>query len=85
MKKKLAKIILKVFKGIFDTVAPNIKPSMAEKEFDAVENKTKTKVDWIRIISAFITFALLVLNFFGQINITNFIKALIRELSNNVL
>jgi hypothetical protein len=85
MKKKLAKIILKVFKGIFDTVAPNIKPSMAEKEFDAVENKTKTKVDWIRIISAFITFVLLVLNFFGQINITNFIKALIRELSNNVL
>jgi hypothetical protein len=85
MKKKLAKIILKVFKGIFDTVAPNIKPSMAEKEFDSLENKTKTKVDWIRIISAFITFALLVLNFFGQINITNFIKALIRELSNNVL
>jgi hypothetical protein len=85
MKKKLAKIILKVFKGIFDTVAPNIKPSMAEKEFDAVENKSKTKVDWIRIISAFITFALLVLNFFGQINITNFIKSLIRELSNNVL
>ena len=85
MKKKVAKTILKVIKGIFDTVAPNINPSIAEKEFDAIENKTKTKVDWVRIISAFITFTLLLLNFFGQINITNFIKTLIRELSNNVL
>lgn len=85
MKKKIAKTILKVIKGIFDTVAPNITPSMAEKEFDAIENKTKTKVDWVRIISAFITFALLVLNFFGQINITNFIKTLVRELSNSIL
>jgi hypothetical protein len=85
MKKKLAKTILKVIKGIFDTVAPNITPSLAEKEFDALENKTKTKVDWVRIISSFITFALLVLNFFGQINITNFIKTLVRELSNSIL
>jgi len=85
MKKKLAKIILKVFKGIFDTVAPNIKPSLDKTEYDVIKNKQKTNVDWVRIISAFITFALLVLNFFGQINITNFIKALIHELSNNVL
>jgi len=85
MKKKLAKVILKVIKGMFDTIAPNITPSMSEKEFNALENKTQTKVDWIRIISAFITFTLLVLNFFGQINITNFIKILIRELSNSVL
>jgi hypothetical protein len=85
MKKKLAKVILKVIKGMFDTIAPNITPSMSEKEFNALENKTQTKVDWIRIISAFITFTLLVLNFFGQINITNFIKTLIRELSNTVL
>jgi len=85
MKKKLAKVILKVIKGMFDTIAPNITPSMSEKEFNALENKTQTKVDWIRIISAFITFTLLVLNFFGQINITNFIKTLIRELSNSVL
>jgi hypothetical protein len=85
MKKKLAKTILKVIKGIFDTVAPNITPSMAEKEFDAIENKTKTKVDWVRIISAFITFTLLVLNFFGQISIVNFIKTLVRELSSTIL
>jgi len=85
MKKKLAKVILKVIKGMFDTIAPNITPSMSEKEFNALENKTQTKVDWVRIISAFITFTLLVLNFFGQINITNFIKTLIRELSNSVL
>jgi hypothetical protein len=85
MKKKLAKVILKVIKGMFDTIAPNITPSMSEKEFNALENKTQTKVDYIRIISAFITFTLLVLNFFGQINITNFIKTLIRELSNSVL
>jgi len=85
MKKKLAKTILKVIKGMFDTIAPNITPSMSEKEFNALENKTQTKVDWIRIISAFITFTLLVLNFFGQINITNFIKTLVRELSTSLL
>jgi hypothetical protein len=44
----------------------------------------KTKVDWVRIIAAGVTFILLVLNFFGLVDIVNFIKNLIIELSSNL-
>lgn len=84
MKKLLAKQIIKVLKGIFDAIAPNIKASLKETEYDPKLGMQKTKVDWVRIISAGVTFILLVLNFFGLVDIVNFIKNLIIELSNNL-
>lgn len=84
MKKIIIKQILKVLKGIFDAIAPNIKASLTETEFDPKANKQKIKVDWVRIIAACVTFILLVLNFFGLVDIANFIKNLIIELSNNL-
>lgn len=84
MKKLLAKQILKVLKGIFDAIAPNIKASLKETEYDPKLGMQKTKVDWVRIIAAGVTFILLVLNFFGLVDIVNFIKNLILELSNNL-
>jgi hypothetical protein len=84
MKKLLAKQIIKVLKGIFDAVAPNIKASLKETEYDPKLGMQKTKVDWVRIIAAGVTFILLVLNFFGLVDIVNFIKNLIIELSNNL-
>jgi hypothetical protein len=84
MKKILAKQILKVIKGIFDAVAPNLKASLKDTEYDPKLNMQKTKVDWVRIIAASITFILLVLNFFGLVDIVNFIQNLISELSNNL-
>jgi hypothetical protein len=84
MKKILAKQIVKVFKGIFDTILPNIKASLKETEYDPKLNMQKTKVDWVRIIAASITFILLILNFFGQLDIVNFVKSLLNEISNNL-
>ena len=84
MKKILAKQILKVIKGIFDAVAPNLKASLKDTEYDPKLNMQKTKVDWVRIIAASITFILLVLNFFGLVDLVNFIQNLISELSNNL-
>jgi hypothetical protein len=84
MKKLLAKQIIKVIKGIFDALAPNIKASLKETEYDPKLGMQKTKVDWVRIIAAGVTFILLVLNFFGLVDIVNFIKNLIIELSNNL-
>lgn len=84
MKKILFKQILKVIKGIFDALAPNLKASLKETEYDPKLNMQKTKVDWVRIIAASVTFILLVLNFFGLVDIANFIKNLIIELSNNL-
>jgi hypothetical protein len=84
MRKLLAKQIIKVIKGIFDAIAPNIKASLKETEYDPKLGMQKTKVDWVRIIAAGITFILLVLNFFGLVDIVNFIQNLISELSNNL-
>ena len=84
MKKLLAKQIIKVIKGIGDTFLPNVKASLKETEYDPQLNMQKTKVDWVRLIAASITFILLILNFFGQVDIVNFIKTLVSELSSNL-
>jgi hypothetical protein len=84
MKKLFLKQLIKIFKGIFDTILPNVKASLKETEFDPKLNKQKTKVDWVRIVAAGITFILLILNFFGQVDIVNFVKSLLYELSNNL-
>lgn len=84
MKKLLAKQIIKVIKGIGDTFLPNVKASLKETEYDPKLNMQKTKVDWVRLIAASITFILLILNFFGQVDIVNFVKSLLNELSNNL-
>ena len=84
MKKLFLKQLIKIFKGIFDTILPNVKASLKETEFDPKLNKQKTKVDWVRIVAAGITFILLILNFFGQVDIVNFVKSLLNELSNNL-
>ena len=84
MKKLFLKQLIKIFKGIFDTILPNVKASLKETEYDPKLNKQKTKVDWVRIVAAGITFILLILNFFGQVDIVNFVKSLLNELSNNL-
>ena len=84
MKKKIFKIIGKIIKGTLDTTLPNIEKSTKNTEFDPGLNKQVTKVDWVRLISAAITFIILLLNLFGQIDIVNFIKNLINELSSTL-
>jgi hypothetical protein len=84
MKKLFVKQLIKIFKGIFDTILPNVKASLKETEYDPKLNMQKTKVDWVRIVAAGVTFILLILNFFGQVDIVNFVKSLLNELSSNL-
>jgi len=84
MKRKIFKLIGKVIKGTLDTALPNIEKSTKNTEFDPVQNKQVTKVDWVRLVASAITFIILLLNLFGQIDIGIFIKNLINELSNSL-
>ena len=85
MKRKIFKLIGRIIKGTLDSTLPNIEKSIKNTEFDPVQNKQVTKVDWVRLIASAITFIMLVLNLFGQIDIVTFIKSLIHELSNSFL
>jgi large-conductance mechanosensitive channel len=85
MKRKIFKLIGKVIKGTLDTTLPNIEKSTKNTEFDPVQNKQVTKIDWVRLVASAITFLILVLNLFGQIDLVNFIKNLINELSSTLL
>jgi hypothetical protein len=85
MKRKIFKLIGRIIKGTLDTTLPNIEKSTKNTEFDPVQNKQVTKIDWVRLIASAITFIMLVLNLFGQIDIVTFMKSLINELSNSFL
>ena len=85
MKRKIFKLIGRIIKVTLDSTLPNIEKSIKNTEFDPVQNKQVTKVDWVRLIASAITFIMLVLNLFGQIDIVTFIKSLIHELSNSIL
>ena len=84
MKRKIFKLIGKVIKGTLDTALPNIEKSTKNTEFDPVQNKQVTKVDWVRLVASAITFIILLLNLFGQIDIGIFIKNLINELFSSL-
>jgi len=84
MKRKIFKLIGKIIKGTLDTALPNIEKSTKNTEFDPVQNKQVTKVDWVRLVASAITFIILLLNLFGQIDIGIFIKNLINELSSSL-
>lgn len=84
MKKILIGSFIKMIMGFLDAVLPNIKNSISEGGFDPVSNKQETKVDFIRLISSAIVFILLVLNFFGFIDIVTFVRQLIYDLSSSL-
>lgn len=73
-----------MIQGLFDTILPNINNSLKDGEFNPVTNKQETKIDWIRLLSSFVVFILLVLNFFGFVDIVTFMKILIHDLSSNL-
>ena len=80
-----AKILLtKILMGLMDSILPNIKNSIIGKEYNPKKNKNEIQIDWIRLTSSAIAFIILVLNLLGFIDITEFIKAVIHELGNNI-
>lgn len=77
MKRKLAKItifLLKVFSGIMDTIAPNINNSIETLPKCPITKKNSFKIDYTRLITSFVVFIILVLNFFGYTDIAKQLK-----------
>ena len=70
--------------GVMDSILPNIKNSIIGKEYNPQKNKNQIQIDWIRLIASAIAFIILVLNLLGLIDITEFIKAVLNELGNNI-
>jgi len=82
-KKRLAKLtifVMKIVFGIFDTITPNINNSITGKNYCPVTKKETLSIDWVRLISSFIFFVILVLNFFGFTDIAQQMKLIIENI-----
>jgi len=84
MHKKIYLLLMRVVTGMLDSVLPNIQNSIKGKEFNPVKNKTDVKIDWVRLISSFIVFILLLLNLIGFIDAKEIIKHVLNELQSNL-
>jgi uncharacterized membrane protein len=84
MNKKIYLILLKIVSGMLDTVLPNMKNSIKGKEYNPNKNKTEVSIDWVRLISSFIVFILLLLNLIGLIDVKEIFKHVFDELQSNI-
>ena len=83
MKRKLIfKIIIRILSGVMDTITPNVKNSILQGEYNPTTNKQNINVDWVRLLSSFVVFILLVLNFVHLIDLNQVVKSLGHELQN---
>jgi len=73
---KITLFLLKIGAGIADATLPNVKNSVKDISKCPVTKKNEYKLDWVRLITAFITFVILVLNFLGYTDIAGFISKL---------
>lgn len=83
MRKKLAKLTIfamKIAFGVLDTIAPNVQNSIEAKNYCPVEKKQHYQIDYVRLISSFIVFVILVLNFFGYTDLAKQIEHIINTL-----
>jgi|688.fasta_scaffold539024_1 hypothetical protein len=80
--KKLKNIAVKLIKGAADAIFPNINKSIAIT-YDEFPYDNKLKFDWIRLFSAVSVWALLLLVFFGKIQLNEVIE-LIKTLISQI-
>jgi hypothetical protein len=73
---KLTLLLLRIASGFADATLPNIKNSVKDISKCPITKKNEYKLDWIRLITACITFVILVLNFLGYTDIAGFISQL---------
>ena len=84
MYKKIYLLLMRVVTGMLDSILPNMQNSIKGKEFNPIKNKTDLKIDWIRLISSFIVFVLLLLNLIGFIDAKEIVKNVLNELQSNL-
>jgi hypothetical protein len=85
MNKKIYNVLLRIISGLLDTVLPNVQKSIDnKKQYNPKTNKQELSIDWIRLISSFIVFILLLLNLIGFIDAKEFVKHVFNELQSNI-
>ena len=82
--KKILKVGKAIFKGVFDTVLPNVKASFKEKEQAFIDEPVKYKFDFWRLFSAVTVWILLLMVFLGKIKFSEIIN-IINEFLNEIL
>lgn len=82
--KKIYLLLNKVVMGLLDTILPNIKNSIKGNEFNPKTNKQDLSIDWVRLISSFIVFILLLLNLIGFIDLKLIFSNVFNELQGNI-
>ena len=81
--KKAGNIGKAIFKGVFDTILPNVRASFKEKEQAFIDEPIKYRFDFWRLFSAITVWILLLLVFFGKIqfsDITNVLSEFLNEI-----
>jgi hypothetical protein len=73
---KITLFLLRIGAGFADATLPNVKNSVKDISKCPVTKKNEYKLDWVRLITAFITFVILVLNFLGYTDIAGSISKL---------
>ena len=73
---KLTLLLMRIASGIADATLPNVKNSVKDISKCPITKKNEYKLDYVRLITAFITFIILVLNFLGYTDIAKFIQNL---------
>ena len=66
---KLTLILMRIASGIADATLPNVKNSVKDINKCPITKKNEYKLDYVRLITAFITFIILILNFLGYTDI----------------
>ena len=82
--KKIYYILNKIVMGFLDTILPNIKNSIKGNEYNPKTNKQDLSIDWVRLISSFIVFILLLLNLMGLIDFKLIFGNVFNELQSNI-
>lgn len=82
--KKIGQVGKAIFKGVVDTVFPNVKASFKEKDQQFIDEPVKYKFDFWRFFSAITIWILLLLVFLGKIEFSQ-VVTVISDFINEIL
>ena len=73
---KLKIFTSKIIAGLLDALLPNVKESIKLTESQFIKEKPSYKIDYVRLITSLITFAIVVASFFDWIDLAQLLQIL---------
>ena len=73
---KLKVFSSKIIAGLLDALLPNVKESIKLTESQFIQEKPSYKIDYVRLITSLITFAIIVASFFDWIDLAQLLEIL---------